>query len=84
MKAIIIFSLIFNQLFFQETLKRNEIVEEVIKLIKSGLSQEVIVNYIESYNKEYEINANDLIYLKENSVPEEIIKKIFIQKSLKI
>lgn len=90
MKVIIIFSLLFNQLFFQETFNRNEIVEEVVKLFKSGFSQEVIVNYIESYKKEYQINADDLIYLKENNVPEEIIKKLlsnqasFSQKEKKI
>lgn len=90
MKIIIIFSLLFNQLFFQETFKRNEIVEEVVKLFKTGFSQEVIVNYIESYKKEYQINADDLIYLKESNVPEEIIKKLlsnqasFSQKEKKI
>lgn len=82
MKIIFVFLFLFNPLFSQEILQKNEIVEEVVKLFKTGLSQELIINYIENYKKEYEINADDLIYLKENNIPEEIIKKLLSNQPL--
>lgn len=80
MNFFIIFLLLLNFGSFQEENlileKKNEVVEEVIKLHKAGLSQDIIFQYIQSYKKPYQVSANDVLNLKENNIPEEIIKKL--------
>jgi len=69
-------------LFFQDVIQRSEIVEEIIKLYKSGLSREVILQYIDGYQKEYKLSADDLIYLKENNIPDEILREIILHQNI--
>lgn len=73
----IIFFFIFNSFLFQmEVSEEKGIVEEVIKLYKAGLSEEVIFQYISNYPKPYQVSADDVLKLKENNISEEIIKKL--------
>lgn len=80
--AIFIFLFAFQSFLFQmETVEEKGIVDEVIKLYKAGLSQELIFQYIQSYKKFYQVSAEDVLKLKENNVPEEIIKKVLQYQS---
>lgn len=74
---------IFQSFLFQTDLTEEKgIVDEVIKLNKAGLSQEVIFQYIDSYPKPYKVSADDVLNLKENNVSEEIIKKLLARQYL--
>lgn len=80
--AIFIFLFVFQSFLFQVDISEEKgIVDEVIKLYKAGLSQELIFQYIQSYKKSYQVSAEDVLKMKENNVPEEIIKKVLQYQS---
>lgn len=77
MMRAFIFVFLFSHIFLaQEASVQNEIVLEVERLYTSGLSQELIIQYIQSYKKDYIISAEEILYLKNKNIPEEIIKKL--------
>jgi hypothetical protein len=47
-------------------------VDEVLKMVKAGVSTEVIRTYIENSPVVYNLNAADIIALKEHGVPDEL------------
>ncbi len=48
-------------------------VSETLKLVQAGVSKEVIRSYIEQSPTSYRLKASDVIALKENAVPDELI-----------
>ena len=48
----------------------------VVRLVKSGLSQELIAEQIRRSGEQYALSVNDLIYLKENQIPEAVIQAL--------
>jgi hypothetical protein len=48
-------------------------VEEVLKMVKAGVSKEVIKTYVESSAMEYRLSAAGIIMLKEHAAPDEVI-----------
>lgn len=49
---------------------------DLVKLVKSGLSETLIIEQLKASGKTYSPTINDLVYLKENAVPEPIIKEL--------
>lgn len=47
-------------------------VEELLKMVKAGVSAEVMVNYVENANIPYRLEPSDLIMLKEQGVPDAV------------
>lgn len=54
---------------------------DIVRLAKSGLSEDLIVNTIKASNETYDLSANDLVYLKENGVNDVIIEALMATKS---
>ncbi len=75
----------FQQLLFQnENIKEKEIIQELLKLNSAGVSEEIMIDYVENYKKKYQISAEDLILLKEKNVPENVIKKLLQFQSFQL
>jgi hypothetical protein len=53
---------------------------DVVRLVKSGLSETVIMDQIKGAGQAYELSVNDLVYLKESGVSEPIIKELLATK----
>jgi hypothetical protein len=51
----------------------NPEIAEVVRLVESGLSESLIIEQVRRAAPGYELTNNDLIYLKQNQVPESII-----------
>lgn len=49
-------------------------VDEILKMVQAGVSAEVIRTYIENSPIAYNLNANDIIALKEHGVPDDLTK----------
>jgi hypothetical protein len=49
---------------------------DIVKLVKAGLSEDLIVQQIKYAGLVYKMSVNDLIYLKENKIPESIIGEL--------
>jgi hypothetical protein len=47
-------------------------VEELLKMVKAGVSADVMVNYVENANIPYRLEPSDLIMLKEQGVPDAV------------
>jgi hypothetical protein len=50
--------------------------DEVLKLKKSGMSPETIINFIKSKNQQYDLSADDMVSLKAQGVSEPIINAL--------
>lgn len=46
---------------------------ELVKLVKSGLSEGLIVEQLKASGEQYALTSRDLLYLKDNDIPESII-----------
>ena len=46
---------------------------DIVQLVRSGLSEDLIIRQIVSSGQVYKLSSTDLIYLKNNQVPEKII-----------
>jgi hypothetical protein len=46
---------------------------EMVRLVRAGLSADLIVRKIESGSERYRPTVNDLVYLKQNTVPDSVI-----------
>ena len=53
---------------------------DLVKLVKSGLSETLIIEQLKASGKTYNPTINDLVYLKENGVPEPIIKELLAMR----
>ena len=53
---------------------------DLVKLVKSGLSETLIIEQLKASGKTYNPTINDLVYLKENAVPEPIIKELLAMR----
>lgn len=53
---------------------------DIVRLVKSGLSEAVIMDQIKGSSQPYELSVNDLVYLKENGVSEPVIKELLATK----
>jgi hypothetical protein len=54
---------------------------DIARLVKSGLSESLIVDQIKSNSQSFDLTVNDLVYLKENGVSEPIIKELLATKA---
>src|ERR1035438_9602069 len=50
--------------------------QEVLKLTKAQMGDDVIVNYVKSSGKSYELSADDLIYLNSQGVSQGVISAL--------
>ncbi len=46
---------------------------DVVRLVKAGLSESLVAEQVKHSTERYQMTVNDLVYLKENQVPEAII-----------
>jgi len=46
---------------------------DVVRLVKAGLSEALVAEQVKHSTERYQMTVNDLVYLKENQVPEAII-----------
>jgi hypothetical protein len=56
--------------------KYSAIIEHTIKLVKGGVSAELIKTYVDSWSTPYNLDASDIIALKENNVPDDITSAV--------
>ena len=54
---------------------------DVVRLVKSGLSETLIIDQIKSTSQSFDLSVNDLVYLKENAVSEPVIKELLASKA---
>jgi hypothetical protein len=52
--------------------KHSPIVDEIANMVQAGVSAEVMKSYIENWPTPYNLNATDIIALKERSVPDDV------------
>jgi len=46
---------------------------DLVRLIKSGMSESILVEHVQHTNPPFQLSSTDLLYLKENGVPESTI-----------
>jgi len=46
---------------------------DLVRLIKSGMSESILVEHVQHSNPPFQLSSTDLLYLKENGVPESTI-----------
>jgi hypothetical protein len=70
-------------LLFLGTLSAQEVLrnDSIIKLVRSGLSEDVIVNVVKTQPGQYSLSAEDLISLKNAGVSEKIISALLAKGS---
>jgi hypothetical protein len=54
---------------------------ELVSLITSGMSEQIITDQVEQANTTYNLTVNDLLYLKQNQVPESTIEALMATRS---
>jgi hypothetical protein len=54
---------------------------DIARLVKSGLSESLIIDQIKGTSQAFDLTVNDLVYLKENGVSEPIIKELLSSKA---
>ena len=69
MKRIVLLLSVTLALFCQEAINN----EGIIKLVKSGMSEDLILNVIRQRPGNYTVGANELVSLKDNGVSEKVI-----------
>jgi hypothetical protein len=53
---------------------------DIVRLVRSGLSEDIIVEQIHTSKQVHDLSVNDLLYLKESSVPDAVIKALLATK----
>ncbi len=59
-------------------------VEDVLKLSRSGVGEDVILNYVETSGTVYNLSPDDIVYLKTEGLSERVINKMLEQRRLAI
>lgn len=54
---------------------------EVVKMYKGGINKDVIVSYINNTALPYHLNADEIIYLQAQGVPQEVTKTMILRDS---
>jgi hypothetical protein len=54
---------------------------ELVSLIKSGMSEQIITDQVKQSDLTYNLTVNDLLYLKQNSAPESTIEALMATSS---
>ncbi len=55
--------------------------EDIVKLVKAGLSENLIISTIESSETDFDTSADALIKMKEARVPEAVIQRMILKKT---
>ena len=50
--------------------------KDIIRLVKAGLSEDLVISQIMTSGEGYKPSVNDLLYLKQNQVPESVIRAL--------
>jgi len=54
----------------------NSASQEILRMVNQGVSQDVIQNYISGTSASYSLNADDILYLQQNGVPQPVISSM--------
>jgi hypothetical protein len=54
---------------------------DVVRLVRSGLSEAIVVKQVETSKQVFDLTVNDLVYLKESGVPDPVIQALLATKS---
>jgi hypothetical protein len=54
---------------------------DIVRLVRTGLSQDLIARQIRSSKEIYRLSVNDLVYLKDNQIPEAVIGELIASAS---
>jgi hypothetical protein len=55
--------------------------KDIVRLVKAGLSEDLVVSQIMNSGESYKPSVNDLLYLKENQVPESVLRALIVTQS---
>lgn len=55
--------------------------KDIVRLVKAGLSEDLVISQIMNSNETYKPSVNDLLYLKENQVPESVVRALIQTQS---